>query len=128
MATTVDVLFAGLEVVLVVGGCASGGPAGCGAGLLASWEIFNTGPNQLESGLSGLSLILTAVEDYSGDQQLGESTPTSFTTFVVGGMSPDPIVDVVIDGYASRYNHGFFNGISTLMNGGPFFQSPAIYK
>jgi hypothetical protein len=38
------------------------------------------------------------------------------------------IADLIIDGYASGYNHGFFNGIETIINGGPFFQSPAIYK
>jgi hypothetical protein len=128
MATTVDGLLAGLEVVLVGGGCMSGGFAGCGAGLLTSWEIFNMGPNQLESGLSGVSLLLTAIDDYSEDIQLGENTATSFTTFVIGGMSPDPIADVIIDGYASGYNHEFFNGVFTLANSGPFLQNPAIYK
>jgi hypothetical protein len=128
MATTSNSLFAGLELILVVGGCASGGVAGCGAGLLTSWEIFNMGPNQLESGLSGISLLLTAAEDYSEDNQLGESTATSFSTFVIGGMSPDPIADFIVDGYASGYNHGFFNGLFTLMNGGPFIQNPAIYR
>src|SRR5690349_9912075 len=128
MATSVNSLFAGLEVILVVGGCASGWVAGCGAGLLTSWEIFNMGPNQFESGLSGISLLLTAAEDYSENNHLGESTATSFTTFVIGGISPDPIADFIVDGYASGYNHGFFNGLFTLMNGGPFLQNPAIYR
>lgn len=67
------------------------------------------------------------MDDFS-DGELGESTATSFVTFVVGGMNPDPIADLVIDGYASGYNHGFFNGIHTIMNGGSFMQNPAIYK
>ena len=50
MATTVDFIFAGVEVVFVVGGCAAG-PEGCVGGLLTSWTIFNSGPNQMEAAL-----------------------------------------------------------------------------
>jgi hypothetical protein len=127
MATTLNFFFGGLEIVIVTGACFAG-PEGCGAGLLLSWEIFNAGPNQLESALSGTSLLLTGLEDYSTDNIFGESTETSFVTFVAGGISPDPIADTIIDGYASGYNHGFFNGISTIISGGPFFQSPGSYK
>ena len=128
MATTIDVLFAGLEVVLVVGGCAGAGPAGCGGGLFLSWQVFNMGPNQLEASLSGLSLVFTATEDYLDDGAFGESSLTSLVTFLVGGVSPDPIGDLAIDGYASGYNHGFFNGVDDMLFGAPLLQDPIIYK
>ena len=122
LATGFDFFGALLEVAVVPASCVLG-PEGCGGGLLIVWTLWNAGPNQVETALSGLSLLITAVDDYS-DGELGESTATSFTTFVVGGMSPDPIADLIIDGYASGYNHGFFNGIVTIMNGESILQSP----
>ena len=122
VATAIDFIFAGLEVVLVTEGCLFG-PEGCAGGLLASWMVFNLGPNQMESALSGISLALTIAADYE-DGALGESSFTSAITFLTGGINPDPIADLVIDGYASGYNHGFFNGIGDIINGEPFLQSP----
>jgi hypothetical protein len=100
----------------------------CGAGLLASWEIFAVTGNPLESALSGLSLVLTATDDYLDDGQLGESTFTSAITFLAGGINPDPIVDLAIDGYASGYNHGFFNGINDILFGAPIIIQDPTYK
>jgi hypothetical protein len=126
IATGFDFFGALLEVTVVPASCVLG-PEGCGGGLLIVWTLWNAGPNQAETALSGISLLITAVDDYS-DGELGESTATSFTTFVVGGMSPDPIADLIIDGYASGYNHGFFNGIVTILNGGSILQSPSSHK
>ena len=127
VATTIDFIFAGVEVVLVVEGCLVG-PEGCAGGLLASWLVWNFGPNQLEASLSGVSLALTALDDYLDDQEFGESTSASLTTFLVGGVSPDPIADLIIDGYASGYNHGFFNSINSILNGADLMKDEAIYK
>jgi hypothetical protein len=127
MATTIDFLFAGLELVLIIDGCAAG-PEGCLAGAFLSEGIWNMGPNGLESALSGVSLLLTAYAEYTESGEFGESTQTSFVTFLAGGLAPDPIVDLVIDGYASGYNHGFFNDIFTITNGGDFLKKPFIWK
>jgi hypothetical protein len=35
---------------------------------------------------------------------------------------PDPIGDLLIDGYGSAYNHGYVNGIEALMNGASLFK------
>jgi hypothetical protein len=78
-----------------------------------------TGANAAETIFSFASLALTVTADALDDRQLGEASSTSFVTFLAGGLMLDPIGDVIIDGYASGYNNGTFNGINTLMNGGP---------
>jgi RHS repeat-associated protein len=123
VATLIDLVGAGMETALIVDGCFAGGLAGCGTGLLAGITLFNvSGLNLAESGFSGTSLVFTVLADAAEDGELGESSSTSFVTFLAGGMSPDPILDLAIDGYASGYNHEIFNGFHTIINGGGLFQ------
>jgi hypothetical protein len=110
---------AGVEFALVATGCFVEELPGCGAGLVASWTIFNlSGMNTAETVFIGISLALTTAADRLDDGSLGEASSTSFTTFLAGGAMWDPIADLFIDAYASGYNHGIFNGIDTIMNGG----------
>jgi len=130
LATLIDVV--GVIVVsLDIGfGCVAGAAAngigivpGCGAGLLAGLVGYNTVLNPFETGLSASSFVLTGFADYLDDGELGEATRTSGTTFFTGLVMVDPYTDLVIDGYASGYNHGRFNDIDTILNGGPIIRS-----
>jgi hypothetical protein len=123
IATAIDLVGTGIEFAAVVVGCSAGGLAGCGAGLLASWAVFNSsGMNTAETGFSFASLALTAAADRLDDGNLGEASSTSITTVLAGGAMWDPVADLVIDAYASGYNHGVFNGFDTIMNGGSFLR------
>jgi hypothetical protein len=126
IATVIDGGFAVVEVSLVAAGCAITSEAGCiegaAAGLLLGQATFNIfGGNGAETGLSLASLVFTAAADVLEDNEFGEATTTSLLTFGAGGLMLDPIGDLAIDGYASGYNHGIFNGIETILNGGPLF-------
>jgi len=127
IATTIDLGFSIVEVSLVAAGCAITSEAGCvegaGAGLLLSQAIYNVyGGNAAETGFSAASLILTATADKLDDNEFSEATLTSVVTFGAGSLVLDPIGDLAIDAYASGYNHGFFNGVRKIFNGGSFFQ------
>ena len=120
IATLIDIPFAITEGIFIVGECIAAPLAGCATGAFMGQAAFNlTGANFLETAFSGASLALTVTADAFDDGQLGEASGTSLVTFLAGGLMFDPIGDVIIDGYASGYNNGTFNGINTLMNGGP---------
>jgi hypothetical protein len=126
IATVIDGGFAILEVSFVAAGCAITSEAGCvegaAAGLLLGQATFNVfGGNGAETGLSLASLVFTAVADGLEDNEFGEATTTSLATFGAGGLMLDPIGDLAIDGYASGYNHGIFNGIEAIISGGSLF-------
>jgi hypothetical protein len=92
-------------------------------GLLLGQATFNVfGGNAAETGLSFASLIFTAGADVLDDGEFSDATTTALVTFGVGGLMTDPIGDLVVDGYASGYNHGIFNGIETIFNGGSFLR------
>ena len=80
--------------------------------------------NGIETGLSTASFVLTLLADYQDDGELGENTRTAGTTFFAGLVMVDPYTDFVIDKYASGYNHGMYNDIDTILNGGPMSVSP----
>jgi hypothetical protein len=126
-ATLVDFLGMGIVSGITVTGCVTGTPgsiggilAGCAAGAGAGLLYYNTsGPNTVESLLSIGSSVLTAIDDYQNYGELGESSQTSITTSLVGLVMIDPFTDAIVDGYASGYNHGFFNSINNIYNGLP---------
>ena len=125
-ATTIDAGFGAIELGLATAGCIASSEIGCveGAigGLLLGQAIFNVfGGNAAETAFSFASLLFTVTADVLEDNEFGEATSTSLVTFGAGGLMLDPIGDLVIDGYASGYNHSVFNGIETIFNGGSLF-------
>jgi hypothetical protein len=109
------------EIPLVTAGCAAG-PEGCLAGELAAWAAWNASPaNATETMLSLISLGLTVTDDYFNNGGLGENTLTSSGTFLAGLVNT-PSGDLIVDGYASGYNHGLFNGLTTIISGGPIIK------
>jgi hypothetical protein len=123
-ATLVDlvgVVF--IEIPNVTTGCAAGGPAGCAAGEGATILEWNLSPlNPTETALSGISLVLTGLDDGINNGGFGENTYTSVATFLAGSLPLTPSWDLVIDGYASGYNHGIFNGIGSIFSGSPVYK------
>jgi hypothetical protein len=126
LATTIDAGFAMVEIGLVATGCIASSEIGCvegaAAGAFLGQMIFNGfGGNAAETGFSFASLLFTVVADVLDDNEFGEATTTSTATVAAGGLMLDPIGDLVIDGYASGYNHGIFNGLETIFKGGSLF-------
>jgi len=130
MATLVDMF--GVAMVFGITGaeCAVGLTVGgveglaveCIAGDIEGVIAYNVGGiNVIETGFSLASLALNVSADGLDDGQLGEASYTSVTTFVTGLVMVDPFSDLIIDGYASGYNHGYFNDIYTILNGGSLF-------
>lgn len=98
-------------------------PEGCATGGLMGQAAFNgTGANAAESFLGFWSFAFTGVADFIDDGEFGEATATSATTLITGSLMYDPIGDLIIDGYASGYNHGTFNGIISIMDGSPLLR------
>ena len=130
MATLVDI--SGIIGVLgfTGAGCEAGIPrgfwgvvGGCAAGAVGGLTFYNTTPlNAAESILSTTSTGLTLIADYIDDGQLGESSKTSVTITLIGGLMIDPFTDLALDGYASGYNHELFNDIDTIIYGGPLMK------
>jgi hypothetical protein len=125
IALLIDIPFAGAEAVFIAIGC-FGGPEGCAAGALLGIELFNgMGGNAVETMLSfysaGFSIAADATEN--GITHIGEPTVTAIAGIVSGTLSPDPILDLIIDGYGSGYNHDVFNGVYSFI---PFDSDPFI--
>ena len=130
MATLVDMFGSAMVLGITGAECAVGSTlggipgmvAGCVAGGIEGIVAYNlSGINTVETGFSLASLVLTLAADGFDDGQLGEASYTSVTTFVTGLVMVDPFTDLIIDGYASGYNHGYFNDLHTILNGGPLF-------
>jgi hypothetical protein len=126
LATAIDIPFAGTELGLIAIGCFGGGPEACAAGAAAGVEagivFFNvTGGNLAEMVLSTTSGGFSFLADASanGISHIGESTVTAVAGVVAGSLSPDPILDLIIDGYGSGYNHDVFNGVFSFFNSDP---------
>ena len=117
LATSVDLIGLGMESVFIGYGCVTAGLPGCFSGVVAGNIVWvGTGLNSIETGLSLASAGATLIADYSDGGGFGEATHTSIGTAVVGLISTDPIVDFLIDGYASGYNHGVFCGVDTILD------------
>jgi len=117
IATLIDLGFAIPEVLILAIGL-SGGPETIPMVITGMDLIFvASGANLAETIFSGLSLGFTAAADYLDDRQLGDTTMTSAITFGMGLFMPDPIGDLIIDGYASGVNHGIFGGFMDILNG-----------
>lgn len=121
-ATLLDLVGVGLiEAPLVAGGCLEGGLLGCAAGEVVAAGIWSITLNPIEMGLSFASTGLTIFDDLINNGGIGENTITSVATSLAGAMAPTPSSDLLIDGYASGFNHGLFNGLITIGNGGSLF-------
>ncbi len=99
-----------------------GGPGGRAEGVWLTWKIWGLTLNRAENALSFASMLFTIGDDVFNNGGAGENTVTSVATFLVGGASPDPLADLIIDGYASGYNHGIFNGIRPMFSSGELFK------
>jgi hypothetical protein len=122
IATGIDAIYATAEVVFLSIGL-GGGPETIPVVITGMDIFFNvTGGNAAETTFSLISLVSTIAADYLDDGKLGEDSLTSGSTFGLGLIMPDPMGDLAIDGYASSYTHGIFNGVNTIMNGGPIWR------
>ena len=120
IAMVVDMVGVGLiEVPAVIGGCFEGGPLGCAIGEGGAALTWNLSPlNGAETAASGLSLVLTALDEWGSPGGLGENTATSAVSFVSGLWPFPPSWDLAVDTYGSGYGHGVFNGISSIWTEG----------
>ncbi len=122
VATGIDLVGVVLiEAPLVLDACALSSGIGCAAGVLIAWQAWAP-LNALETIASWGSTAFTVVDDFIVTGSFGENTKTAVTLSLLGMMSPDPALDLIIDGYGSGYNHGVFTGISTIFSGGSVFQ------
>jgi hypothetical protein len=114
-------------------GCIAGAGAtvlpGCAGGYaMGLWFHVNI-TNYVESGLNAISFTATIASDFSTDDNViprdfldfagysfGEDTITATHTFIAGLITVEPFTDFAIDFYASGYNHGYFCGMSTILN------------
>jgi hypothetical protein len=126
-ATMVDIVGFGVVSTLTLVGCVVGTEGGilpgCAAGAMGGLFFYNTsGLNAAESFLSIGSSALTVLDEAIIYGELGESSKTSVTATLVGLVMIDPFTDAIVDGYASGYNHGLFNGIDNIYNGLPILK------
>jgi RHS repeat-associated protein len=124
LALLVDVPMGGAEVIAAGIVCGVTIEAGCIPGatevVLDFNILYNTTPlGIVETGFSFISSALTITADFLDDGKFGEATSTAVFTFLAGAINPDPALDAVIDLYGMGYATGAFNGIETIMNGGP---------
>jgi hypothetical protein len=100
---------------------------GCAAGYSVGYTAHLIIFNPLESFYSTTSLTLTMWSDYlTGDLKLnswnwnewevGEDTTTGFWTWLGGTVATEPFIDAGFDIYASGHNHGYFCGMSTILD------------
>jgi hypothetical protein len=96
---------------LEIGGAVMGGPGGAEVGYAMQLVITNP----IETALSLASTGITAFSDLlvgetyirsPGDWAIGEATQTSVLGTLLGNLVHEGIIDSVIDGYVSSYNHG----------------------
>ena len=119
LALAIDYPFAGVELVFLAIGCLAG-PEGCAAAKEAGTVFFEvTGANAAETFLSTFLSTGFSIFADGTDGEIGEGTYTSVTAAVLGGIVQDPILDTLIDGYGSGYNHDVFNGISSFFDSRP---------
>ncbi len=107
-------------------GCLSGTEAGvlpgCAGGYAAGVGFHITITNPFETVFSTISLVLAIRSDFVthdssfSEWELGEDSKTAILTSVLGTVNTDPFVDAGIDVYASGYNHGYFCGVSTILD------------
>lgn len=118
-ATILDFVgMAFIEIPIVAAGCKSGGLWGCAAGEAAAFFAWQASPiNATETALSGISFGLIVLDDALNNGGLGENTYTAGGTFLAGLVNTAS-GDFIVDGYASGYNHGIFNGLHTILSGG----------
>jgi len=118
-ATLIDLVGVGLiEGPAVAVGCLEGGALGCAiaeVGVIYTWTITL---NNAETYASGTSFVLTLGDDLLNNGGWGENSSTSLVTLAAGQLPLPPSWDLVVDTYASGYNHGLFNGIHTIWRDG----------
>jgi len=120
IATGIDLGYSFAEVYILAYAI-GGGPEAVLLTIIGMEIFFNyTGGNAAELAFSTISFVATFVADNIDDGGIGENTSTTLATLVTGAIIWDPMADLAVDSYASGFNHGLFNGIDTLMNGGTF--------
>jgi RHS repeat-associated protein len=127
LALVIDVPIGGAEIITAGIACGVTIEVGCipGAGevILDFDLIYNTTPlGPAETGFSFISSALTITADFLDDGKFGEATNTAIFTFLAGAINPDPALDAAIDLYGMGYATGAYNGIDTIMNGGPILK------
>jgi hypothetical protein len=121
IATLTDIVGVGLiETPAVAVGCFEGGPLGCVIAEVGVWATWNLTLNNVEAAASLASFGFTVLDDLSNNGGLGENSATSLATLAAGQLPLTPSWDLVVDTYASGYNHGSFNGVSTIWTDGFF--------
>lgn len=125
MATASSFFGVFTTVAYTTTGCVAGSEAGilpgCYGGYVAGRMVHVTTFNYIETGFSFISLVTTWQSDnLTGENksfwEMGEDTRTSITTFSIGLTTSDPFIDFAVDFYSSGYNHGYFCGVSTLLD------------
>ena len=120
-ATLTDLVGVGLiETPAVAAGCFDAGPLGCAiaeVGVVVTWNLTL---NNVEQIASAGSFGFTFLDDVFNNGGWGENSSTSAVTLVAGTLPLTPSWDLAVDTYASGYNHGFFNGVSTILDNGLF--------
>jgi len=109
---------AGLETA-VLPGCAAG--YGVGASLhFGFFNVIETGASFTSFGATMWSDMITQDTKFDtwnpNDWRIGEDTRTGFFTLLAGTLLIEPFFDAGVDIYASGYNHGYFCGISTILD------------
>ncbi len=132
LATIASGIGAAVTAITTIVGCAVGSEAGilpgCAAGYaLGFWTHFND-TNIVESGFNIVTYLATAQSDFkTGDTKIdlhnpgqqiivGEDTITATHTLIAGITTSEPFSDFAIDFYSSGYNHGYFCGMSTILD------------
>ena len=126
LALVIDTPFAGVELIFLAIGCPLGGLKGCAAGAKVGQTFFKyTGANRGETALSFFSMVLSIAADAADEGITGidENSVTAIDGVIAGTWSKDPILDFIIDGYGSAYNHEFVNGVFSFI---PFDSYPLI--
>jgi hypothetical protein len=93
---------------------------GCAIAEVGVIAIWNTTLNNAEFAASSTSLVFTVLDDFNNNGGWGENSATSLTTWVAGLAPLTPSWDLVVDTYASGYNHGLLNGVNTIWDNGLF--------
>jgi hypothetical protein len=116
---------ASTTLTIIALACIPTSGVGCAAGYVYGFGIYQTFLNPYESTFSIVSFALTVRSDILTndtyinsltDWQIGEDSKTGFGTALIGALMPEPFIDAGIDIYSSGYNHGYFCGVSTILD------------
>ena len=125
IATLFSSAGASVTMITTILGCVPGNGLGCSVGYAIGAGLHLTVFNLYESAFSTVSFLATGYSDvltydtyYNSwnDWGFGEDTKTGFFTWLAGTLLVEPFFDAGVDIYSSGYNHGYFCGISTILD------------